>query len=124
MFPPAKAVFSAIDILLSVRISLVISALHLFHLQNCQTAKDVRESYDALVDVFECIDNFLRRLNIYTEIPLTPAMTEMFIKIMAELITVLALATKQMKQGRFSMSSLANDHLRLTLSQKNTQKKS
>ena len=118
MFSPAKAVFSAIDILLSVRISLVISALVLlFHLQNCQTAKDVRESYDALVDIFECIENFLRRLNIYTEIPPTPAMTEMVIKIMAELITVFALATKQMKQGPFSMSVLANDHLWLILCQ-------
>ena len=67
-------------------------------------------SYDALVDIFECVDNFLRRLSIYNEIPPTPVMTEMVIKIMAELITVLALATKQMKQGRFSMSSLANDH--------------
>jgi hypothetical protein len=38
-------------------------------------------------------------------------MTEMVIKIMAELVTVLALATKQMKQGRFSMFSLADDHL-------------
>jgi hypothetical protein len=70
----------------------------------------VGASYDALVDIFECVDNFLRRLSIYNEIPPTPAMTEMVIKIMAELITVLALATKQMKQGRFSMSSLANDH--------------
>jgi hypothetical protein len=80
----------------------------------------MRESYDALVDIFECIENFLRRLNIYTE-P-TPAMTEMVIKIMAELITVLALATKQMKQGRFSTSSLTNDHLWLILWQRNTPK--
>lgn len=60
------------------------------------------ESYDAVVDIFECIENFLRRLSIYNEITPTPAMAEMVIKIMAELITVLALATKQMKQGRFS----------------------
>jgi hypothetical protein len=111
VFPPAKAVLSAIDILLSVRISLAISAPLLFHSQNCQTAKDVRESYDALVNIFECIENFLRRLSIYNEIPPTPALTETVIKIMAELISVLALATKQMEQGRFSMSALANDHL-------------
>jgi hypothetical protein len=87
----------------------------LCHIQNRQTAKDVRASYDALVDIFECIENFLRRLSIYNEIPPTPAMTEMVIKIIAELITALALATKQMKQGRFSMSTLANDHLWLIL---------
>jgi len=107
-----------------VRISLVISAPIPVHIQNYQTAKDVRASYDALVDIFECIENFLRRLNIYTEIPPTPVMTEVVIKIMAELIIVLALATRQMKQGRFSMSALENNDPRLTLSQGNTRKHS
>ena len=70
----------------------------------------MRESYDALVDIFECIENFLRRLGIYTDIPLPPAMTEMVIKIMVELLSVLALATKQINQGRLSMSILAYNH--------------
>ena len=62
----------------------------------------MRESYNTLVDVFECIENFLSRLKIYTE-P-TPAMTEMIIKIIVELLAVLALATKQINQGRLSKS--------------------
>jgi hypothetical protein len=67
-------------------------------------AKSVRGSYDALVEVFECIENFLRRLVIYTKIDQpSPAMTEVVIKIMAELISVLAVVTKQMNQGPFSM---------------------
>jgi hypothetical protein len=73
----------------------------------------VSKSYDSLVDTFECIENFLIRLNIYTEIPPDEAgaMTEMVTKIMTELITVLALATKEMKQGRLSMFALAiNSH--------------
>ena len=70
----------------------------------CQTAKYVRESYDGLVDIFECIENFARRLKIYTEIRPTPEMTEMIVKIMVELLAVLALATKQINQGRFSKS--------------------
>jgi hypothetical protein len=74
----------------------------------------VRESYDALVDIFECIENFLRRLRIYTEISLPPPMTEMVIKIMAELLSVLALATKQINQGKFSTSVLAYNHSWLT----------
>ena len=37
-------------------------------------------------------------------------MTEIVIKIMAELISVLALATKQINQGRFSTSVLVYDH--------------
>jgi len=70
----------------------------------CQTAKYVRESYDALVDIFECINSFLSRLKIYTETKPTPAMIEMMIKIMVELLAVLALATKQINQGRLSTS--------------------
>ncbi len=46
--------------------------------------------------------SFLKRLEIYTTIPLTPIMTEVIVKIMVELLSVLALATKQIKQGRFS----------------------
>jgi hypothetical protein len=78
------------------------------HIRSFQEAKYVRESYDALVDIFECIENFLRRLRVYTEIPLTPEMTEMVIKILVELLSVLALATKQINRGRFSMSVLAS----------------
>jgi hypothetical protein len=70
----------------------------------------VGADYDALVDIFECIENFLRRFKIYTEIPLTPAMTEMVIKIMVELLSVLALATKQINQRRLSMIALAYSH--------------
>jgi len=68
----------------------------------CQTAKYVRDSYDALVDIFECIENFARRLKIYMDIQPTPAMTEVMVKIMVELLVVLALATKQINQGRLS----------------------
>ena len=59
-------------------------------------------SYDALLELFECLGNFLKRLEIYTTIPPTPIMTDIIVKIMVELLSVLALATKQIKQGRFS----------------------
>jgi hypothetical protein len=59
-------------------------------------------SYDAVLDLFECLGNFLKRLEIYTTIPSTPIMADMIVKIMTELLSVLALATKQIKQGRFS----------------------
>ena len=41
----------------------------------------MRESYDALIDSFESIDNLLSRLKIYTMIKPTSAMTAMVIKI-------------------------------------------
>ena len=67
-----------------------------------QAASGVSSSYDALVELFECIGGFLKRLRIYTDLPLTPLMMEISVKIMVELLSVLALATKQIKQGRFS----------------------
>ena len=65
-----------------------------------QAVKDVSTSFDALVDLLECIGNFLNRLDIYTKIPPTAAMTEVVVKIIVELISTLGLATKQVKQGR------------------------
>ena len=62
----------------------------------------VSSSYDALVDLFECLGNFVKRLEVYATIPPTPMLTELVIKIMVELLSVLALATNQIKQGRFS----------------------
>jgi len=71
-----------------------------------QAVKDVSASYDALVDLFESIGSFLSRLEIYTKIPLTEAMTDIVIKIMVEVLSTLALATKQVNQGRLSESCL------------------
>ena len=57
-------------------------------------------SYDALIDLFECLENYLGRLRVLTEIP--AAMEEILVKIMVELLGVLTLATLQIKQGRLS----------------------
>ena len=65
-----------------------------------QAVKDVSASYDALLELFESIENFLSRLEIYTKIPPTAAMTDILVKIMIELLSTLALSTKQVKQGR------------------------
>jgi len=66
----------------------------------CQTIKDVSTSYDALVDLLESIEHFMNRLDMYTRVPLTGAMTEMIVKIMVEMISTLALVTKQINQKR------------------------
>src|SRR6266436_409071 len=72
----------------------------------CQAASGVTSSYDALVELFECLGKFLKRLEIYTTIPPTPLMTEVIVNIMVELLSVLALASKQIKQGGFSKYAL------------------
>jgi hypothetical protein len=56
--------------------------------------------------LFECLGNFLKRLEIYIAIPFTPLMTDIIVKIMVELLSVLALATKQVQQGRLSTWSV------------------
>ncbi|KAN0113738.1 hypothetical protein V8E52_007391, partial [Russula decolorans] len=80
-FSPAKAVFTSIDVLLAA-------------------VDGVTSSYDAVLELFECLGNFLKRLEIYLTIP-TTMVTDVIIKIMVELLSVLALATKQIRQGRF-----------------------
>jgi hypothetical protein len=71
-------------------------------------AKGVIDSYDALVDFLESIERFIDRLDIYTRISPTPAMDDILVKILAELLSALALATKELKQGRSSESVLAD----------------
>ncbi|KAI9434804.1 hypothetical protein H4582DRAFT_2100757, partial [Lactarius indigo] len=80
-FSPAKAIFAGAGVLLLA-------------------AKEVEASQDVLIDIFERIENFFRRLEIYTEVPPTPAMTDMMVKIMVEVLDILGTATKEMKQSR------------------------
>ena len=72
-----------------------------------QAFKGVSSDLDALVDLLESIEHFLKRLDIYTKVPPTPAMTEIVVKIMVELLSTLAIATKQIRQGRPSESVFA-----------------
>ena len=67
-----------------------------------QAARDVRSSEEALIDIFEHIGNFLRRLEIYTEVPPTVEMMDMMVKIMVEILSILGIATKEIKQSRTS----------------------
>ena len=69
-----------------------------------QAVKDDGSSYDALAYLLELIERFLNCLAISTKITPTIAMTEIHVKILVELLSILALATKQTKQGRASKS--------------------
>lgn len=60
------------------------------------------ESYDALIELLESIERFLRRLDIYTKIPPSSALDEIVVKILVELLSTLGLATNEVKQGRTS----------------------
>ena len=67
-----------------------------------QTFKGVSADFDTLEDLLESIERFLNRLDIYTKVPPTSAMTEIVVKIMVELLSTLAIATKQIRQGKSS----------------------
>ena len=69
-----------------------------------KAVSDVIASYEALVKLFERIQFFLQRLHHYTSVPLTPEMTELLAKIMAQILSILALSTKATKEKRISWS--------------------
>ncbi|KAH9003819.1 hypothetical protein EDB86DRAFT_2826379 [Lactarius hatsudake] len=79
--PSAKAVFTGIGVLLTA-------------------AMDVWASHDVLVDLFERIQFFLKRLGVHTRISPTKDMVEILVKIMAEVIGILSIATKEMQQSK------------------------
>ena len=72
------------------------------HIDVHQAAKDVGAAQDALIDIFERIENFFKRLETYTEVPPTEAMTDIIVKIMVEVLNIFAIATKEIRQGRTS----------------------
>jgi hypothetical protein len=53
------------------------------------------------------LGSFVKRLDIYTKINLTPTITDIIVKILLELLSVLSLATKQITQKRFSKCGVA-----------------
>ena len=74
-----------------------------------QSAKGEISNFDGLVDWLESIENFIGRLSIYADKTLPPAMVEIVVKIMEELITTLALVTKKLKErkrGEFVLSDV------------------
>ena len=71
-----------------------------------QAAKDTSASRDKLIDLFNSIERFFQRLVIYIGITPTTAMTNMIVDIMAEVLSILAMATKEVRRGRLSESSM------------------
>jgi hypothetical protein len=96
-------VFAGIGVLLSV-------CILLFLIRYCapcnasvfQAAKDARACQDTLIDIFERIEMFFQRLEIYTGVPSTTEMTDIVVRIMVEVLSILGIAMKEIKQGRMS----------------------
>jgi hypothetical protein len=73
-----------------------------------QVVKDVIASYETLVNLFERTQFFLQRLNRYITASLTAEMTELLGKILAQVLSVLALSTKKMKERGISTLIYSN----------------
>jgi hypothetical protein len=63
-----------------------------------QAVNGANSAYDALADLVEAIERSLVHLHVYTAISPTQAMDFVIVKIMTELISTIALVTRQMKQ--------------------------
>ena len=100
-FKPTEAIHTGLAVLLAVRFPYYsLLTAHSHDIGAYQVANGVSDSYNALVELLESIGHFLMRLDIYTKFPPTPATDEVVVKIMLELISTLALATKEVRQGR------------------------
>ena len=62
----------------------------------------MRASHDALVELFERIKTFFKPLGDYAQTPLTTEMVEVFVKITAEVLSIISIATKEVGRWRAS----------------------
>jgi len=62
-------------------------------------ARVVSASQDTLIDLFERIENIFRRLETYIEVPQASGMGDMAVKVMVEILFILAIATKEIHQN-------------------------
>jgi hypothetical protein len=94
-------IFTGVGVLLSVGPSISMRG-PIVTANVSQAAKDVRESQNTVLDIFERIEMFFRRLEVYTEVEPTPEMVDMMIQITVGVLSTLGIATKEIKQGRTS----------------------
>ena len=74
----------------------------------------MRASHEALVELVEPMKDFFDRLGVYTQIPLSSEMAEVLVKIVAEIFSILSIATKEVKRKSASESIPTRYTSRLT----------
>ena len=52
--------------------------------------------------MFERVESYFQRLEVYTEVPPTMEMMDAIVQIIVVVLSILGIATKEMKQGRTS----------------------
>jgi hypothetical protein len=67
-----------------------------------QAAQGVAASKDVLAELFERMGWFFARLETYTEVAPTTAMTNIITEIMVEVLNIFGIATKELRRGSAS----------------------
>jgi hypothetical protein len=65
-------------------------------------AQEIESGLDPVIDVFRRMEHFFRRIEKYSEISTTDSMKEMNGRIVVTVLSVLAIVTEGIKQGRTS----------------------
>jgi hypothetical protein len=73
-----------------------------------QAVRDVRASHSTIIDIFDRIESFFLRLETYIEVQPTTGMRDIIVKIMVEVLSILAIVTKEINQRRMSGFLLYN----------------
>jgi hypothetical protein len=92
-------VFTGIDVLLAVRPLTVLFSQVPCDVRLSQAASGVTSSFNALLKLFERLGDFFQRLEIYISVQPTTKMTNIIVRIIIQVLSVLALATKEINAG-------------------------
>lgn len=93
-------IFTGIAFLLSV--SIYHTSPRFLYDNSHQAVQRVRADKGALFDLFDRIENFFRRLEVYVNLPLMEGMTTVIVNVMVEVLLIIALATREIQQGKLS----------------------
>ena len=67
-----------------------------------QAVHRIKADKVALFDLFDRIENFFRRLEVYVNLPVMEGMTNVIVKVMVEVLQIVALATREIQQRKIS----------------------
>jgi hypothetical protein len=69
-------------------------------------AKDVSASYDVLLDIFERMEGFLKRFEVYSRRSVNTELAEVLVKVVVKVLNIFSIVTKEMERRPSSESFL------------------
>ena len=74
-----------------------------------QAAATASYHRETLIIIFERIEDVFRRLEVYIDYPQTPGLMHAIVKVMAGVLSILAIVTKEINESRTSELDLAKN---------------